>query len=385
LPVDLALSRETTFDSFELQQILESGMHSLIVGGRYQSGEVESSDTIKSLDNSFSGTRTDSAESDLWRASAYAYYQVRPWEPLKLTGGVSYDKLHYPFNVDLAPVTSGEREKEKFSPKAGFDLMLCPRTRLRAAYTRSLGGYVNDANTRIEPSQVAGFNQSFRSIIPESFAGSLLAGSEFETWNIGLDHTFKTHTYVDVEGEFLNSRGDTFEGDYTNKFVIQIPNAKSSTRHTFDFREKTLFVNVNHVFCEEWSLGARYRLSQADFDGRFTGIPTGLATTAKVNQDQTSSLHQLQFYANYNLPCGFFSQFQSIWSKQTNRGFTPAEPGDSFWHLNFFAGYRFPNRHAEIRLGVLNLTDRDYGLEPMNFFQEMPHRRTLAATFKFTF
>ena len=64
---------------------------------------------------------------------------------------------------------------------------------------------------------------------------------------------------------------------------------------------------------------------------------------------------------------------------------TPARPGDNFWQLNVFAGYRFPHRRAEVRLGVLNLTDRDYRLNPLNLVSEPPRERTFYASFRFAF
>jgi hypothetical protein len=34
---------------------------------------------------------------------------------------------------------------------------------------------------------------------------------------------------------------------------------------------------------------------------------------------------------------------------------------------------------------LLNLTDRDYHLNPLNLYSELPRERTLAASFKFNF
>jgi hypothetical protein len=48
-------------------------------------------------------------------------------------------------------------------------------------------------------------------------------------------------------------------------------------------------------------------------------------------------------------------------------------------------GYRFPRRQAEIKLALLNLTDRDYQLNPLNLYAELPRERTLAVSLKFNF
>jgi outer membrane receptor protein involved in Fe transport len=64
------------------------------------------------------------------------------------------------------------------------------------------------------------------------------------------------------------------------------------------------------------------------------------------------------------------------WYRQSNFGFSPAEPGDNFWQINASAGYRFFHRKAELSVGVLNLTDQNYALEPLNLYNEMARTRT---------
>ena len=63
----------------------------------------------------------------------------------------------------------------------------------------------------------------------------------------------------------------------------------------------------------------------------------------------------------------------------------PLEPGDDFWQLNAFVGYRFPRRYAELSVGVLNLTDRDYRLNPLTLYAELPRERTAVVTLKINF
>jgi outer membrane receptor protein involved in Fe transport len=56
-----------------------------------------------------------------------------------------------------------------------------------------------------------------------------------------------------------------------------------------------------------------------------------------------------------------------------------------FWQHNFYIGYRFPHRHAEIRLGLLNITDKDYRLNPITLYSELPRERTLEVSVKLEF
>jgi outer membrane receptor protein involved in Fe transport len=49
------------------------------------------------------------------------------------------------------------------------------------------------------------------------------------------------------------------------------------------------------------------------------------------------------------------------------------------------AGYRFARRRVEVRLALLNITDQDYRLNPLNLTTELPRDRTLAASVRFSF
>ena len=53
--------------------------------------------------------------------------------------------------------------------------------------------------------------------------------------------------------------------------------------------------------------------------------------------------------------------------------------------MNLFGGYRFFRRHAQVQVGVLNLADQDYQLNPLNLHAELPHARTFVASLQFNF
>src|SRR5207248_1736953 len=126
-------------------------------------------------------------------------------EPLRATAGVSYDWLRSPRNFRNAPISNGQQKTDQVSPKAGFMWTPSSFTALRGAYTRTLGGVSFDQSFRLEPSQVGGFNQAFRSLIPESVAGALSA-SHFETFGLALDQRFNTRTYFGIEADLLRSK-----------------------------------------------------------------------------------------------------------------------------------------------------------------------------------
>jgi hypothetical protein len=272
------------------------------------------------------------------------------------------------------------------SPKAGLTFTPTRATRLRGMYSQSLGGVFFDNSVRLEPTQIAGFNQAFRSAVPESVAG-LVPGTRFEAWGVGLDHAIrKTRSYFTVEGQFLNSDATRTVGLLQNNDInVPVLNTASSTRQSLDYQEQALIVAFNQLVAEEWALGVRYKLTHASLDSEFDDLPANLATQAGYNQDVSATLHQVDLYAIYNHPCGFFARFDAIWSQQDNVDYPTTLPGDDFWHFDVSVGYRFLQRRAEVRLAVLNLADQDYKLNPLTLYNELPRERTLVAGLKLYF
>src|SRR6185369_16372122 len=100
---------------------------------------------------------------------------------------------------------------------------------------------------------------------------------------------------------------------------------------------------------------------------------------------ESSTLQQVALSLGYQHSSGFFAAWESSWYDQQNSGYTPARQDDNFWHHNAFVGYRLPRRWAEIRLGVLNLTDQDYRLSPLNYYTALPRGRTAVVSLRLNF
>jgi outer membrane receptor protein involved in Fe transport/Tfp pilus assembly protein PilF len=379
---ELSLENDFTLYSVELQHLLESPHHALMLGGRYQGGSVE---TASLLTGPLPPPLADQhVEPDFERLSAYAYYHWRPLLGLQFTAGLGYDHLTFPRNVDLPPVTSGEADRDLVAPRLGILWSPFDRTHLRAAWTRSLGGLYFDDSVRLEPSQVAGFTQAFRSLIPESVAG-LVPGTEFETFGLGLDQSFRSGTYLGVEAELLRSNGEREVGAVSNSLPIPLPDTPTSTLQTLDFEERSLALYATQLVGDAWSFGARYRLSEAELTGRFPLIPAGASGASSLAQDEAATLHQVRLFALFNHASGFFAQWQTDWYQQSNQGYSPDRPGDDFWQHSLYVGYRFPRRLAEVRLGIQNLADQDYRLNPLNLSAELPRERTFVASLRLNF
>jgi FecR protein len=370
-----------TLYSAEVQQIWESPRQALIVGGRYQRGTADTHATLTRL---LGATTDQSASPHLQRLNGYGYYQWRPISAIRLTAGLSYDQLTYPQNADLPPGLNDEDRRSLLGPKAGLTVAPWRGGWLRGAWTRSLGGLFFDNSVRLEPAEVAGSISAFRSLIPESAAG-LVPGTRFDSWTLGFDQSLPSRTYFGIGAEWLQSDGSRDVGAFTNSVpFIPVPDGLATTRQTLDYRERNLSAYVNQLIGRDWSVGARYRLSEARLNTQLPGL-AGVPGAAPLEQNERAVLQHGQLFLIYNHPCGFFAEWSSDWYHQDNHGYAPALAGADFWQHNLFAGYVFAHRRAEVRVGVLNLTDQDYRITPLNLQSELARHRTFTAALRFNF
>lgn len=372
------LRYESDFEawSFEAQHLWQQESHTVVGGVRYQTGEFETESDLgpaRALGLTIPGL-SQSTEADLGRFSAYAYehWQILDW--VRLTVGLSYDWLQKPVNYRVPPLTSGAEETDRLSPKAGVTMTPWKGGAIRAAYTRSLGGVSFDQSFRLEPSQVAGFTQTYRGLIPESIAGSV-AGQEIEVVGVGIEQTLPTRTYLTLSLERLRSDADRKSG--TREIMFGAPPTVAELSQTLEFEERNLLATAHQLVGRDLVLGVNYRLSDAELTDR-------LADSLSP-REVDSLLHQLGLQVRFTHPSGFFALAETIWTHQSNHGYSPARPGDDFWHVNLFAGWRFLDRNLQITAGILNLTDQDYRLNPLNNYLEPYRDRTFTTSLRFDF
>ncbi|HUD45820.1 MAG TPA: TonB-dependent receptor [Candidatus Baltobacteraceae bacterium] len=381
-PAVTSLQSTTELNSVEAQHIFESDIQSAIVGTRYQAESIQTANTLAQTATFTPLPEVAHVNSDFERFSIYGYYQLKLFDSLHLTGGAAYDWERFPLNLDGPPLSSAEDQRGRLSPKVGLDWTLPEGTRLRADYTRSMSGLLNDGSTLIEPSEVAGFNQEFRSLIPESAGKGTPPATEFETWGLGADHKFPTRTYVDIEGQLLTSRGDQLIGAWSSG-AVPVPLTVADLSQSQYFQEKDAFASISQLIGSDLSVGVSYTLTAADLSTH-AATPPGTTPSTAFNTHEDSTLNEVSVFANFYAPCGFFSQFQANWWKQENIE-SMDEPGDSFAQFNLYAGYRFPRRHVEVMVGVVNIGNQDYNIDPLTYFLEQAHSRTFVASFKFNF
>ena len=296
---------------------------------------------------------------------------------MHLIGGLAYDDVKLPDNHLFPPVTNTEQRNRRLSPKAGAVWTPDDRTAVRFGFARAVSGVSFDQSFRIEPSEVAGFNQSFRSVIPDAVVGTT-ENAQFESFGLSLEHQLASQTYLAIAGVWLNSQAARRVGSFD---LTLGPATPSSTLELLDYVERTLVLSVNQLLGDYWHGGARYQFTDAELRDAYPEIPASVSTSA--NTVRASSLHQFSTHLGFNIPRGFFGRAEAVWYSQSNRGFNAgATPGDDFWQTNLHVGWRFQRRRGEVQFSLLNLGGQDYRLNPLNFYANLPRERTFVVSLK---
>ena len=380
--------------STELQQIWQTHKWTTVAGARFQIGSFDTSNLQTTTDINIFGffpattIASQNVSARFERENVYAYEQWQPLESLRLIGGVSYDHLVIPENFRYSPVNENSVTSYHLLPKAGVIWTPLKNTTVRAAYSESVGGASFDQSFQLEPTQVAGFNQAFRSLIPESIAGAN-AGATFTIYGVSLEQKFPTRTYLAVAADLLKSRVQRQDGAFEYNLLGGPFLSKMGER--LNFREATVSLSAHQLVGRDWAFGTIYRLSRARLADSFTEITPGnaaangfLARTAL-----TGTMHNLDLRAIWQHPSGFFAQADATWTLQNNHGYPPARNSENnsenFWQCDVLAGYRFLHRQMEVTVGILNLTAQNYHLSPLNLYQERPRDRTFYTQLKFQF
>lgn len=386
----IAYTESPKIYSAELQQIWEQPDHTTVLGSRYQWGRFQYQNQETSTDPiafnyfpNFPLVAQQDLTDSFYHLSLYGYHHWQIADSLMLVAGLSYDDLYMPADGNTAPFSTRQKTINQFSPKAGIIWTPAQNTIVRAGYTRSLSGAESDQSLRIEPSEVAGFNQDFRSLISESAFGATY-GAEFNTYDISLEQKFDSGTYLSLTAEQLDSSSVQSPGILLVNYDQIATNSSGYgsyndvLKQTVDYREQSLLFTADQLLGSQWAAGLRYQLSSAKLNVDDPGVPG-------TKENVKSVLNQITLHANWNHPSGLFSILEANWYHQNNAGFSPAEPGNDFWQFNAYVGCRFWHRRAEFTVGLLNLSDQNYRLEPLNLYNQMAYGRTIMTRLQINF
>jgi len=397
-PFDFYTQRRFEIYSAELQHIQQLNQNTVVLGGRLQKGKFETDARLNVIRPNFDGGISTPASdqhstTDFERTSLYAYdyWSVVPW--LTLIGGASWDRIEHPDNFRNPPVNDGQREDEQFSGKIGFTLSPSRWFTMRGVYTEALGGVTFDESVTLEPVQLAGFNQAYRTVLSESIAGSVET-PKFTIWGLSIEGKLPSHTWWGASFNVIDQNVDRTVGAFTGYdpgvFPISPAYFPDGTTQRLAYREQSFEATVNQLLGKEFAVGALYRVTKCELRDTFPEIPTTLKPGADIRDEAT--LHELSLFGNWNSPSGLFARAEANWYSQQlgddqnglSVGVLPRN-GDEFWQLNALLGYRFNRNHAEISVGVLNINGADYRLSPLNPYGNIPRERTAVVRCRFIF
>lgn len=377
VPFDVQLNNKLVIYTAELSQIIQQDKYTAIFGGRWQGGQFDFSNflTNSPLPTGISPVGTGSFSEPFQELSGYGYLTVEPVEKVWLTGGLAYNDLTYPSNFRNPPQSSGTDERHLLEPKAALVWSPADQATLRGIYARSLGGVSLDESYRLEPTELAGFVQTFRSVMPQSVVGSVSA-EDVETEGLALDLKLSHSTFAGLQWQHLDSKVNQTIGTFLLPGGIA-PFEQSSTPQNLDYDEQSVAASINQLLPDGFVTGLNYLFTRSELKTTFPDIPTSLLSSG----DQSAYLHQIGAYLLFNHPSGFFAQFDAHGYLQQNYGYSPAEPGDNFVQLDIEGGWRFYHRRGQLLVGVLNLTGRNYNLNPLNLYSELPRSRVFIVQF----
>jgi Tfp pilus assembly protein PilF len=380
-PLDVNYHDEFEIYLAELNQLFQWNRVTLSLGGRWQGGSFQTQAQFANpppgLASLFNNPVAQaSLDEGFNRLTGYGYLTVEPFDRLWLIGGAAYDDMTYPDNFRNPPLSSGEAHTYQLGPKAGLVWNPVSLLTLRGAYTRSLGGVSEDESYRLEQTQVAGFPQTFRSLISESVVGSVSAPT-YETYSVALDLKFPSRTYAGIQAQRLNTDVDRTVGalaldDGTPPFV------PTSTLEQLRYHENSIGGSINQLLGDMVVVGAGYTFDRVELGDVYPDVPV-----AGYNTTQHNDLQEATGYVLFNHPSGLFARADATWYHQINS--QSGQPGDSFVQENLYIGYRFLHRHAELMFGILNLSGQDYHLNPLNTYVELPRERSYIVRLNFVF
>ena len=390
------LRQETDFAAYlaELNQIWQGERHVSIAGARFQAGQIQTDSTLDDHSSGFVHdyyappvpTRVDDPF-DRW--TLYAYHTQQLWDGFRLTAGVAYDRLRYPANFRFSLLSGDERTLSHLSPKAAASWDLARNIALRGMYAQSVGGLSYDESVRLEPTQLAGFGQSFRSVISEAEAGSPIA-PRYEVGGLALDVKLRPSTFLGAQAQWLRSDADHTVGVFRSSGDLAPPPqaGASSTSEQLAYEERSLGFYVHQLLGRDWSAGAGYQLARSRLDWAYPEIPATLPLSPSRTEE--AWLQRFNLRLQYQHRSGFFARADARWFLQENEGYgysvySAPRPGDSVGQLDLGAGYRFWRRHGEVFVGCLNVTGQDYRLNSLTPYPELPRERVWMARLRFNF
>jgi tetratricopeptide (TPR) repeat protein len=376
--------------TLEAQQIASIGRNSLIVGARGQWNKQTVSDRVEDPDGFFllllglpNPVSVQQGKLSEWSATAYFYDYFELTDTVQIIGGVDYTRQTMPVNTATAPLSFETDDEWRINPKAGVVWSPSARLNLRGSYTRSLNGSGLGQSIRLEPTHVAGMPQTFRDPVPASIVGQL-DGAKLETAEIVAELKYPD-TYLAFAAQRLTAKKTRHMGLFLSDENYDPPPTLGLIEEHLRYEEHALDFSAHRLLSTEWSFGMRYRVAYARLERNFPEYPGLGVGGVDDDTDWRGLLHTVSVNALYRHNSGVFARAEGIYFAQQREQDDASLSGDTFWQLNTYLGYRFLSGRAEASVGLLNLLDNDYRLDPINPHTDQPRSRTFYARLLLSF
>ena len=251
---DWNFSSDLEIYSGEVQQLHKSGPYQFLGGLRIQQGDVRNT-------SAFDGTIVDDLTEGFSRTTGYGYATRALSPTLTLTAGITYDRIEFPATLTDPPFIPGKETREHLGPKFGLVWTPAPNWTGRAAFSRVQTGFNIDEPVRLEPNQVAGFIQAFRSVIPQNLTGSLPA-AQIDTYNVGLEGKIGEQTYLGLGFFFADSEVKRTRGSFFRPSV----GATITTlgvQEAFAYEEVKVSARIDRLIGDRFSSGIQIQWNRA--------------------------------------------------------------------------------------------------------------------------
>jgi outer membrane receptor protein involved in Fe transport len=295
--------------------------------------------------------------------------------------------MRYPANHRAAPVSDQTRTAQRLSPKGGIVWRPSAMTSIRIAHAQGLTGTSFDQSFAVEPTQVAGVNQAFRSLIPESIAGAN-AGVRLKITAAGWEQRLGERTYAAASVARYESPLVRDIGVFERPVGTDTLFVPSTIREKVVYSEDVVGVSLRRLFGEHWSAGVDYHWSEAHRRFDHPAIPRDLDlgdSAWSPRRRETSALNRLGFDTRFQHRCGFFAETRWEWWSQDNQRGLAGIADASFWRGDILVGWRFARRRAEATVGVLNVGDQFEPLAALSGVTGTIRERTFVARLRMAF
>lgn len=383
-PLDVDSRGELAIWTGELNQLAQFEHHTLVAGARVQSGEFESADLLTGnpLRSPVFGDRTGqgvfhrSAITEAFqRMTLYAYDTWHPTDGLALTAGLAWEEMEFPANFRHPPLENASAHRARLLPKLGLVWSPVEAVTFRGMFSQSLGGVSLDESYRLEPVQLAGFSQAFRTVIPESVVGSVSA-HDLDLGGAAIDIRLPTRTYAGIQVMVTHSDVDRQIGVFQlDAFSQPLTGGSAQIEERLRYREAAFQSSVHQLVGDDTALGVAYGYSRATLDRA--------RPAAGFDGREEADLHWLRSQGVINLPGGFFAGAGGTWLWQSYDG--AARGDEAHLQLDLEAGWRFARQTGQFSVGLLNVLNEDYRLAPLSALPELPRERVLFARLRLNF